>query len=56
VPASEPLDTPGAVTNTVYAWNFGVAKQVVAVRGENILTTQAAVKKIAALVLFSAPE
>ena len=33
VPAAKPLDTPSTVSNAVYGWNFGVAKQVVAVRG-----------------------
>jgi hypothetical protein len=33
VPVAKPLDTPSTVSIATYGWNFGVAKQVVAVRG-----------------------
>lgn len=57
VPAAEPLDTPAITTASVYSWNFGVAKQVVDVNGQNnSAASGGADKKMACLVLFSAPE
>lgn len=54
IPVAKPLDTPATVTIATYGWNFGVAKQVVAVRGTNYVS--GADKKLSCLVLFSAPE
>jgi len=57
VPDAMPLDTPAAIAAKLYSWNFGVAKQVVRVNGQNNSGSGVAGdKKMACLVLFSAPE
>jgi len=57
VPDAIPLDTASVTGASLYSWNFGVAKQVVDINGQNSAALAGgADKQMACLVLFSAPE